>query len=99
MAARSCSPAGEHLSGAVQRFRAWRLERVEALGAAAAYGCWVTHVRAQVPLTLHAVERRIDGPDRNRPAFSVLDLLPDRHAVRPLTEAGNGEQDDVLELT
>ena len=70
-----------------------------ASGAAASPGLRLAFPRGGEPLFLQARERRVHSPDTDFPPRLLLDFLADRHAVAVVSEAGDREQHDLLELT
>src|SRR5687768_12672146 len=82
--------AGIGAVGIAQGARARRLQGNELAPPSAALGRRIADPRAEEPLLLEAVQRRVDGADRQPPAGARLDLTPDRGAIRIVLETDDG---------
>src|SRR6187397_1756442 len=89
---------GESTVGLLQGRRAGGLERVELLAPAAALSSRLAVPRFQQAFLLEAVERRVDGVDRDVTPRSFVDFLPDRGAVGAIAETQDAEQDQLFEI-
>src|SRR5262249_39754477 len=99
----SAFEAGRHSGQCVIRLphccQAGRSQRIELAAAAAALGSWLTDPRSQEAFAFEAIERRVDGVDRDVASGSRVDLLADRRAVSLVAETQDAEEHELLEVS
>ena len=97
-AAETCGHGAESAMGTMNGGDSFGGDTEEALGTTAAFGGGIAEMRLDVALGLEAIERGVDGSDRDVTVDARFDFLANGDTVGVVTEAEKGKEHDVFEF-